>query len=82
MQGTQLDLSGFWDFKLQDDSGVIHDQGLGGIGLNKLSSGSLASGGKTSGDIIFEVPQNATSRLILHYEPLFSFGQPVQIELQ
>jgi hypothetical protein len=82
-QGSkQIDLSGFWDFKLQDGNGLIHDQGLGGIGLTKLSTGSLAPGGKTSGDIIFDVPQDATSKLTLHYEPLFSFSDPVTIELQ
>ncbi len=79
---SQVDLSGFWDFKLQDADGLIHDQGLGGIGLKKLSSGSLAPGGKTTGDIVFEVPQNATSELTLQYEPLFSFNGPVMVELQ
>lgn len=82
-QGSDtLDLSGFWDFKLQDGNGVIHDQGIGGIGLNKLNAGSLAAGGKTSGDVIFNVPKDATSNLTLQYQPLLSFSQPVVIELQ
>lgn len=82
-QGSDtIDLSGFWDFKLQDADGVIHDQGIGGIGLNKLSSGSLAAGGKTSGDIIFSVSKSATSNLTLQYQPLFSLSQTVAIELQ
>ena len=82
-QGTgTIDLSSFWDFKLEDATGVIHDQSLGGVGLNALSTGSLAAGGKTSGDILFEVPQNATSNMALMYQPLFSGNQPVKVELQ
>ena len=79
----EVDLSGFWDFKLQDADGLIHDQSLSaGIGLKKLSSGSLAPGGKTSGDIIFSVPEESISELTLKYEPLFSLAKEVVVELQ
>lgn len=82
-QGTKdLNLSGFWDFKLEDANGVKRDQSIGGIGLNKLATGSLSPGGKTTGDLIFEAGKDATGKLTLHYQPLLSFGKPAIIELQ
>jgi hypothetical protein len=43
---------------------------------------SLSPGGKISGDLIFEVPQNAISKLTLDYQPLLDFGESAKIELQ
>ena len=82
---SQLSLSSFWDFKLEDANGVQRNEALAGIGLNKLNSGSVTSlspGGKISGDLIFEVPQNAISKLTLDYQPLLDFGESAKIELQ
>lgn len=72
------------DLKLQDTNGVLHEEGIGGIGLNKLDSvaSSLAPGGKVTGDLIFEVTSAGTSKMTLHFQPLFSFGKPVSIKLQ
>lgn len=42
-----------FDFKIQDANGVQSSFGLGGVGLDKLSSGQLAAGGKVSGNLIF-----------------------------
>ncbi|MBU6500352.1 MAG: DUF4352 domain-containing protein [Patescibacteria group bacterium] len=85
-QGTgNLSVSGMWGFKLQDANGALHDEAItAGIGLNKLDSAAseLAPGGSVTGDMVFEVPSNATAKMILHYQPLFSFGQPVDIQLQ
>ena len=78
-----LNLSGLWDFKLQDANGGQYDQSLGGIGLNKISSvSSLAAGGAATGDIIFEVPKSGESNLTLIYNPFFSSASPIQIQLQ
>lgn len=74
-----------WGFKLQDANGALHDEAItAGIGLNKLDSAAseLAPGGSVTGDMVFEVPANATSKMVLDYQPLFSFGQPVDINLQ
>lgn len=82
---SNLSLSGMWDFKLQDANGALHDESItGGIGLNKLDSAAseLAPGGSVTGALVFEAPANATSKLVLDYQPLFSFGQPVDINLQ
>lgn len=80
---SDLNLSSFWDFKLEDANGVQRNEAIGGIGLNKLTSSAttLSPGGKISGDLIFEAPKDST-RLILHYKPLISFGKPAKIELQ
>lgn len=82
---SDMNLSGFWDFKLEDGNGVQRNEALGGIGLNKLSSGSITSlspGGKITGDMIYEVSKSSATNLKLHYKPLFSFGDPATIELQ
>lgn len=79
-------VSGFWDFKLEDANGVQRSEAIAaGLGLNKLSGQSLTSlspGGKIIGDLIFSVPKQATSRLILHYQPLLDWGPPAKIELK
>lgn len=79
-----MNLSGIYDFKLEDADGVQRSEALGGIGLNKLGSvSSLAPNGKVSADLIFEVPQTATSQMRLHYKPLLSFSsKQATIELQ
>lgn len=71
-----------FDFKIQDANGVQSSMGIGGIGVDKLSSGQLAAGGKVSGSIIFEVNQDATQNLILLYQPSFWSGQTARILLQ
>lgn len=85
-QGSkEMNLTGFWDFKLEDSQGVQRSEALSGIGLNKLSSGSvtsLAPGGKISGDLIFEVARAASDKMKLHYKPLLSFDDTIVIELQ
>lgn len=78
-----LNLTGDWGFKLQDADGVQHDTSLGGIGLPSFNSiSSLAPGGTATGNVIFEVPQSSTSNLTLIYQPLFSFGSPIEVQLQ
>lgn len=78
-----LDLSSMFDFKLEDGSGAIRNQSIGGVGIKNLSSvGALAPGGKASGDILFEASRTALDRLVLHYEPTFSFGDAIAVELQ
>lgn len=77
-----LDLSGLWDFKLEDANGVQKGQSIGGIGIKKLPTGSLSPNGKASGDVLFEADKNALTNLKLRYKPLFSFADEVVIELQ
>lgn len=77
-----LDLSGLWDFKLEDANGVQKGQSIGGIGIKKLPTGSLSPNGKTSGDVLFEADKNALTTLKLRYKPLFSFADEIVIELQ
>jgi hypothetical protein len=79
---SDLNLSGMFDFKLEDANGLQKSDSLGGVGLNKLPSGSLSPNGKVSGDILFEINKNALANLKLKYKPLFSSGKEVVIELQ
>lgn len=83
---SDLRLSGFWDFKLEDANGVQRSEAISaGIGLKKLSGESmtaLSPEGIITGDLLFAVPEDATSHLVLHYKPLASFGKPAKIELQ
>ncbi len=83
-KGTDaLNVSGMFDFKLQDATGAQHDMSLGGIGLNSLDQvSSIAPNGTATGDVLFEVPSSAISNMSLVYQPLFSLGSPVMIQLQ
>lgn len=78
-----LDLSSMFDFKLEDGNGAIRNQSIGGVGIKSLSSiGAIAPGGKASGQVLFEAGKDALDKLTLHYDPTFSFGKAVAIELQ
>lgn len=83
---SDLRLSGFWDFKLEDANGVQRSEAISaGIGLKKISGESmtaLSPEGIITGDLLFAVPEDVTNHIILHYKPLASFGKPAKIELQ
>lgn len=80
---SALDLSSLFDFKLEDGNGAIRNQSIGGVGIKNLSSiGAIAPGGKASGDILFEASKDALAKLVLHYDPAFSYGKEILIELQ
>ena len=83
---SDINLAGFWDFKLQDFQGVQRSEAIAaGMGLNKLSGQSVTSlspGGKITGDLLFAVPKLNTDQMTLLYKPMVSFGSSAKIELQ
>lgn len=83
---TDLSLTGFWDFKIEDAQKVQRSESFtAGIGLKKLSGQSITSlspGGKITGDLIFTIPKEGLSQMTLFYKPLVSFGQPAKIQLE
>lgn len=66
-----IDFSAF-DWKLQSPGGTILNTGFAGS-PNILSTGQIAPGGSTSGDICFDNATNETGQFVLLYEPVFSF---------
>lgn len=70
-----ISFSSFFQISLRDSESYEYSQTIRGTG-RRLSSGELAPGEVTRGDIVFEVPQEA-SGLSLHVdmdESLFSYG--------
>jgi hypothetical protein len=61
-----------FDWKLQAPSGTILTTGFAGS-KNMLSSGEIAPGGKTSGDVCFDNKNAEAGKFVVLYEPVFSF---------
>ncbi len=70
-----------FDWKLQDSKGVIKDVDATAYSVDgALNSGQLASGGKVSGFLVFQVPANDAG-LTLQYSPSFWTDKKVEIKL-
>lgn len=65
-----------FEFKLQDSNGVQQSEDFTAISEGRLSSGSLAPGGKITGNMAFQVPAG-DSGLKLLYESLGFFNNKV-----
>lgn len=71
-----------FDWKIQDSNGTITDIDSNTFTIDgSLGSGDLATGGKVSGFIVFEVPSGDTN-LTLRYEPSFWSDKKLEIKLQ
>lgn len=66
-----IDFSAF-DWKLQSPGGTILNTGFSGSD-NILSTGQIAPGGSTSGDLCFDSDTAETGQYVVLYEPIFSF---------
>ena len=60
-----------FDWKLQDPSGTIRNTGITGSD-NQISTGQIAPGGTTSGDVCFDGEATATGTYVVLYEPFFA----------
>jgi len=70
-----------FDWKMQDSQGVIKDISSNTyIADGNLGSGNLASNGKVSGLLIFEVP-SGDKGLVLQYNPSFWSDKKLEIQL-
>lgn len=70
---TPAQFSGMGDWKLQDPSGAALMTGFAGS-TNILSTGDLAPGGTTSGDMCFDRNTSAAGgQFVLLYKPMLSF---------
>lgn len=67
----QTSFQGYWDWKVQNPSGVITDPTF--TGDNNLSSGELAPGGTVSGSVCFDSVEPGEYRLV--FEPTLSFSR-------
>ena len=68
-----------YDFKLQDSNGVQKSLSFVVSIENQLDSGTLAPGGKVSGNIAFEIPQDDSGLKLIYSGSLF--GQTITINL-
>lgn len=60
------------DWKLQAPGGTILNTGFAGS-PNIISTGQIAPGGSTTGDICFDNANAETGQFVVLYEPIFSF---------
>lgn len=67
-----------FDFKVQDANGAQESTTFASLDDN-LSSGTLASNGKVSGSMVFEVPKGDEAKLI--FQPSFLNSQRIVVEL-
>lgn len=68
----QADFQGYWDWKLQNPSGVITDP-TANINEDALSTGELAPGGSVSGAVCFDGGESGEYQLV--FEPTLSFSR-------
>jgi hypothetical protein len=70
-----------YNWELEDSTGDIQDPAIQGSMVDDyLSHGELASGGKKSGSLIFEVPKDDT-KLILYYKSSLWSDDSIEIQL-
>ncbi|MFA5030369.1 MAG: DUF4352 domain-containing protein [Patescibacteria group bacterium] len=67
-----------FDFKMQDSNGVQKTEAYT-MATNKLNSGDLAPGGKITGNLVYDVPLDATGLKLL-FNPTF-WGKTVTVKL-
>lgn len=58
-----------FDFKMQDSNGVQLTEDFSAVSDGKLNSGSLAAGGKVTGKIAYQVPQDDKGLKLLFTNP-------------
>jgi Domain of unknown function (DUF4352) len=71
---------GLFDFKMKDSAGDIKSNTYASV-ENELSVGQLAEGGKKTGNLIFEVPQD-DANLTLIYSPSFWGTNKINVKMQ
>jgi hypothetical protein len=67
---STLDYNTF-EFKMQDSDGVQQNEAITALSEGKLNSGSLAKGGKVTGNLAYEVPKGDKGLKLLYQN--FSF---------
>ncbi len=77
-EGTDSVPYNTYDFKMQDNNGVQKTEAFTMV-ENSLSSGDLASGGKITGNLVYDVPLDATGLKLL-FSPTF-WGKTVTVNL-
>jgi len=79
-QGTnQVDFNTY-DFQVENSAGVLKNETYVPDVQNELSSGNLASGGKVTGNLAFEVPKGDAG-LKLVFKPSFWSNKSVVVKL-
>jgi hypothetical protein len=62
-----------FNFQLQDTNGVKHNEAIMAITEGRLSTGTLAPGGKITGKLVYEVPQDDSGlKLVFGSGSIFS----------
>lgn len=70
-----------YNFKLQDSEGVQKDEDISVLSEGQLNSGSLATGGKVSGKIGFQVKKGDKKLALLYSEPSLFSDKSITIKL-
>ena len=79
-QGSQEISFNSFDFKMQDANGVQTSAHASSYSLpDALNSGSLASGGKVTGSLVFEIPEGDAVKLI--FQPSFWSNERITVDL-
>ncbi len=79
--GSNSDLTySTFNFELQDTNGVKHNEQITAITEGRLNTGTLAAGGKVTGNLVYEVPKD-DSGLKLVFESGSLFGKTVTVKL-
>ena len=68
-----------FNFQLQDSNGVKHNEAIMALTEGRLNTGTLASGGKITGKLAYEVPKG-DSGLKLVFESGSLFGKTVTVK--
>lgn len=71
-----------YEFKLQDSNGVQQSESFSALSEGKLNSGSLAAGGKVTGKVAYEVPQDDAGLKLLYQSFSFFDNKVVTFKLQ
>ncbi|MFZ1301294.1 MAG: DUF4352 domain-containing protein [Candidatus Microsaccharimonas sp.] len=78
---SSMDFNSF-EFKLQDSSGVQQNESFTALSEGKLNSGSLASGGKVTGKLAYEVPKDDAGLKLLYQSFSFFDNKTITFTLQ
>lgn len=78
--GSSSETFSSYDFKMRDSTGLETSEAYVGSYAGRLSSGSLAAGGATTGTVVFEVP-TAEQNLTLVFMPSFVGDEVVEVTL-
>lgn len=79
--GSKSDLTySTFNFQLQDTNGVKHNENIMALSEGRLNTGTLAAGGKVTGNLVYEVPKDDNG-LKLVFESGSFFGKTVSVKL-